>query len=202
MTTKEIAEAVGKDERSVQRWAKKTGDRLSSIGVKLSLVGKSGKPADYDLDETLAIIDHGMGKNAADLFRMSAKQPTAKESLLTEKDIQLITALTAGIVTQVMANLDARVSKIENRVEERQLLLPPPEVAPRDAINRIVRETASKRDMEYSRAWGDLYREFGYRTKSDPKRSAKNRDMAILDYIEAEGLIETLLSVAIEWGKE
>jgi len=74
MTTKQISEAVGKDERTVQRWAKKTGDKLSSIGDKITSVGKSGIPADYDLEETVAIIETGMGKNAADLFRMAARE--------------------------------------------------------------------------------------------------------------------------------
>jgi len=44
MTTKQIAEVMGKAERSVQRWAKATGDNLTPVG-------KSGIPADRALDE-------------------------------------------------------------------------------------------------------------------------------------------------------
>lgn len=199
MTTKEIAEAVGKDERSVQRWAKRTGDKVSSVSDKVSSVQKTNRPADYDLEETCAIIETGMGKNAADLFRMSANSaPKQKDSLLTEKDIQLITALTAGIVTQVMANLDSRVSKIETRVEQRQALLPPPQIKPRDHINMIVRQYATDSDMGYAKAWNELYRQFSYRTNTNPSACAKNRGMLILDYIETEGMIDLLESVAME----
>ena len=51
-----------------------TGVNMASIGVKLASVSRSGKPADYDLDETCAIIEKGLGKNAASLFRESARR--------------------------------------------------------------------------------------------------------------------------------
>ena len=35
MTTKEIAGATGKDERTVQRWVRKAGDKMSSISDKM-----------------------------------------------------------------------------------------------------------------------------------------------------------------------
>lgn len=57
MTTRQIAESVGKTERCVQRWAKKTGEKISSIGEKISSVQKLGKPADYDLSETVEVLE-------------------------------------------------------------------------------------------------------------------------------------------------
>ena len=36
MTVKEIAGAVGKEDRTVQRWVKKTADKMSSISDKMS----------------------------------------------------------------------------------------------------------------------------------------------------------------------
>lgn len=44
MTTKEIAEAVGKDERTVQRWAKRASDKMSSVSDKMSFdyIGSEG----------------------------------------------------------------------------------------------------------------------------------------------------------------
>ena len=77
MTTKQIAESVGKTERCVQQWAKKASDKISSIGEKISSVQKSGKPADYSLEETITIIETGMGRNAAALFRENATRNAA-----------------------------------------------------------------------------------------------------------------------------
>ena len=36
MTVREIAGAVGKEDRTVQRWVKKTADKMSSIDDKMS----------------------------------------------------------------------------------------------------------------------------------------------------------------------
>ena len=71
MTAKEIAQATGRDERSVQRWAKVAGDNMSSISDKLSSAGH-GKSADYSLQESCFIIETGLGKAAADVYRTNA----------------------------------------------------------------------------------------------------------------------------------
>jgi type IV secretory pathway VirJ component len=71
MTTKQIAEAVGQTERSVQMWAKKAAEKISSINEKISL-SSSRYPADYDINEVCQIIEEGMGKAAADVYRTNA----------------------------------------------------------------------------------------------------------------------------------
>lgn len=71
MTTKEIAEAVGKDERSVQRWVKSLADKMSSVSDKLS-VSSPNNPARWSLDEVCSIIQIGLGDSAASLFRENA----------------------------------------------------------------------------------------------------------------------------------
>jgi hypothetical protein len=78
MTTKEIAGAVGKDERSVQRWVKSVSDKVSSISDKLSSSSPS-KPADYTLAETCDIIESGLGKAAADVYRTNAANAELKK---------------------------------------------------------------------------------------------------------------------------
>lgn len=201
MTTKEIAEAVGKTERSVQGWAKKAGEKIASVGEKIASAGH-GKPADYDLDETCAIIEKGLGKNAASLFRESASRPTTSVvpvagSTLTARDMEVI----GGIVAAVMANLNQRMTVIESAIDQRKALLPAPVVKPRDNISRIVRKYAHDNAIDYGHAWAELYREYGYRTNSNPSVAARNRGMAIIDYIEAEGLIDTLEAIAIDWAK-
>jgi len=60
VTTRQIADVVGKTERCVHRWAKNTGATIFSIHEKLSKSGH-GKPVYYDLTETMAIITTGMG---------------------------------------------------------------------------------------------------------------------------------------------
>jgi hypothetical protein len=129
--------------------------------------------------------------------------PQNEEELPQTAEVNLDKAFQAALITlaNLAQNLDSRVSNIENKIATKQVLLPAPALKPRDHINMIVRETAKAKDMSFQTAWSDLYRHFGYRTKTNPTLSAKNRSMGILDYIEAEGMIETLQSVAIEWGK-
>jgi beta-lactamase class A len=52
MTTKQIAEAVGKDITTVQRWVKKTGGKMQSIDRKMQS-STSTHPADYDREGLL-----------------------------------------------------------------------------------------------------------------------------------------------------
>lgn len=71
MTTKEIAKAVNKDERSIQMWAKKLGEKNSAISEKISS-SSSRYPADYTLDESCQIIEEGMGADVAAVYRTNA----------------------------------------------------------------------------------------------------------------------------------
>ena len=201
MNTREIANTTGKDERSVRRWVKKAAVKMSAITVKMS-ASTSTNPADYDFEETLAIIEAGMGKNAADIYRTnsSASMPEVAKSgdSLTEKDIRLISSIVSMTVAETMKRLDERVAKIETRVEERQALLPAPQMSRRDHINKLAREYSARTGGNFAEAYSMLYREFGYRTHSAPSIAAKNRGMAIIDYIEAEGQIDTLEAVAMD----
>jgi len=196
VTTKEIALAVNKAERTVQGWAKVTGAKIASIGAKIASVGKSGIPVDYNEEETLAIIKQGMGQNACDLFRMSMNKPKEvvnSDSTLTKRDMELI----AGIVTMVMQNMETRVSTIEKRVEERQALLPAPEISPRMHINKLVREYTNKHNEQFADIWKLLYSEYGYRKNYNPVVRANNRNMKTLDYIEEQDGLAVLESVAV-----
>ncbi len=205
MTTKQIAEAVGKAEKTVRTWAAKVAAKSAGAGAKLAEAQKSGgKPVDWNLDETVAIIAHGMGRNAADLYRMSAKQPT--ENLypaIPQNETDLDAAFKAAIIgiSAMVNRLDSRMTNIETKIEQRQALLPAPQVKPRDNVSRIVRKYAHDNGLEHGTAWGELYREFGYRTNSNPRTAASNRKMAVIDYIETEGMMGLLESIAIDWGK-
>ncbi|MDO5576539.1 MAG: BRO family protein [Fibrobacter sp.] len=101
-------------------------------------------------------------------------------------------------LTAITESQEKRLSNIETKFEQRKALLPPPNIKPREHINMIVREYATKNAIPYNLAWNELYRQFSYRTNSNPKVSAKNRNMTILDYIDVEGQLEVLESVAVE----
>lgn len=198
MNTREIAQAVGKTERSVRNWVNKVAEKSSAMAEKMS-ASTSTHPADFTLDETLAIIETGMGKNAADLYRMNAAQNTV--SISHDSDLRGAFQMMAEAfnrLAKISDDQNARLSKIEHRIEERQALLPAPQLHPRDHVSMIVRDYAAKSRSDFREAWNNLYKNFGYRTNSNPGQCAKNRGMKIIDYIEAEGQIETLEAVALE----
>lgn len=192
MTIREIAETAGCNEKTVRR----------IVGDKMPGKIQNGKVTRFTWDEAHQLMAWLPKRNQVDLGhdlgQMSEVATRNLEgSTLTPRDMELI----AGIMTAVMANLDGRVKGIEAKIESRQALLPAPQVKPRDHVNQIVRRHADRSGMDFSTAWRDLYREFGYRTNSAPTVAAKNRGMGVLDYLEAEGLIDTLEAVALEWAK-
>lgn len=202
MNTKEIAIAVNKDESSVRRWVKKLAGKMPVIAGKMS-ASSPMKPADYTLEETIAIIEQGLGKNAAEMYASNARNSTGKlislpESSLSQKDIEVISTIVSVTVAETIKQLDGRMTNIEQKIEERKALLPAPEMNPRDSINMLVREYASRNGISFSTAYSELYRHFNYTYNCNVNISAKNRDMPIIDYIESEGMIEKLEAVAIK----
>lgn len=201
MTTKQIAESVGKDERSVRRWINKASDKMSGCADKMSDAEKTKKPVDWTLDETIAIIETGMGKSAAQIYRMNAEKSTTEIAVNddeTLRDAFRLMAQAFNTIAETQRNIDSRVRIIEGAIESRKALLPAPSIKPRDHVNMLVRNHATKARIEFKDAWKELYQQFGYRTNSNPSVSAKNRGMPVLDYLDAEGMIETLEAVAIE----
>ena len=201
MNTKEIALAVNKTERSVQRWVKKLGDKVSSINDKMS-ASSPMNPADFTLEETIAIIEQGLGKNAAEMYASNARKSTGKlislpESSLSQKDIEVISTIVSVTVAETIKQLDGRMTNIEQKIEERKALLPAPEIAPRDRINMIIRDYAERNRMPFAAAYSELYKIFNYTYGCNVNASAKHRGVAIIEYIESEGLIENLEAVAV-----
>ena len=68
MTIKEIAGICNVEERTVQLWAKKAGENISSVAEIISSAGH-GKPATFTLPETIAIIKAGGRSTLADLLQ-------------------------------------------------------------------------------------------------------------------------------------
>jgi len=187
MTTKQIADAVNKKERTVQGWARKAGEKIASVGEKIASAGH-GRSADYTLEETCAIIETGMGRNAADLFRMSAN----RQLVAPQSDI-------ATIVRETMtAMVPALIAIVRGAIPEQKALALPavPDMAPRDSLRRIIAKYG-RQSGDFPGAWNNLYSEFSYRYHINLKERAKNRGMEILDYAEADGFIEDLLALAV-----
>lgn len=116
MNTKEIAQAVAKDERSVRRWARKAADKVTAIADKMT-ASSSTHPADFDFEETIAIIEAGMGKNAAYMFRQNAfpkdkgsPSPNGKVGYVTKMDIvEIISAIMAQVVPMITSQVTAQI---------------------------------------------------------------------------------------------
>jgi hypothetical protein len=106
MTTKEIAQAVGKNPDTIQVWIKKilqpsisVGQPTKSVDGRLvnSIREKAGSrdsrhPADYTLEETLAIIEAGMGPDAAGVFRANSAAPRREPRPVTRAYLRELTA--------------------------------------------------------------------------------------------------------------
>lgn len=108
MTTREIAQAVGKDERSVRRWVNKSSDKMTAIADKMT-ASSSTHPADFDLEETIYIIETGMGKNAADVYRNNAEVKPSCDYVTKMDIVEICAAVMAQVVPMITAQVVAQV---------------------------------------------------------------------------------------------
>jgi transposase len=137
MNTKQIAEAVGKTERAVQMWAKATGEKVSSVGEKVSSAGH-GKPADYTLAETCQIIEEGMGKAAADVYRTNAAHAEMQKPQKTKYSAAYIREVRLSIGKEAAARL--LTGEPEHVPATRPLALPSPSFEWPDEIPRKLQQ--------------------------------------------------------------
>jgi len=202
MTIKEIASLTGKSSRSIQRWINEASDKMAGLSVKMSDSEKSKKPADFTFDETLSILRAGkVSKDLIDILieNMNGKgQSVNQSSLLSQKDIELISTIVSMTVSKIIQSLDTRMNNIESKYNEKQALLPAPGLSDRDNLRKIVSSYAEKKKISHSIAWNKLYQESYYRLNINLKERAKHRNITIIDYAESEGYIPKLLSIAME----
>lgn len=197
MTIKELAQFCGKNETTVQRWVKKTIMQNAELKLQNADFGNYGH--DYSIDEVEQILLHSsMSKDAVNVIMQNARQNTLpKTSTLTERDIELISSIVSMTVAKTIEQLDKRMAKIEDKIEERQALLPVNKDS-RANITELVRNYAANHNLQYNEVYSMLYREYGYRTHSNPTQSAKNRRLTTIEFIYQSGKISTLESIAIE----
>jgi hypothetical protein len=151
MTLKEIAELSNTHEKTVLRWAQKLGaictdlsakctenERavFTNISLKLTEAQKTKKPADFILEETLAIIEKG-GKNKT-LAALLAENVANKERLtaINNRDIDL-DRLIDGKIQLAMDKLEEKLTMLAIQNEQKRLP-PPPELPDGDKIRAFV----------------------------------------------------------------
>lgn len=178
MTIKEIADTAGCGVNTVKRW----------VSENMPTKMEKGKVTRFTWEEAHKVMDAMPKRNNV------AQMVQVPSPIGTGDRIDRLEAMVEKLVSAFLA------MSVQNQPVQR-MALEAPQIKPRDNINKIVREYANRNGIDHRTAWGDLYREFGYRTNSDPKKCAKNRGMSVIDYIEAEGMIETLEAIAIEWAK-
>jgi len=195
MTIKEIAELCGVDRRTVERWAHKLnpGHFAQGIQDKLKQAEKSGvKPADFSLEETLAIIGEGSGnttlasllaenaanKNALTVYNNQAIKP----DILREFE-RIIDQKLQGIIEKVENSRLDRIEELLNTLVSRQ-----PQIEYRtveagldEAIHEFYRNHVITTDNPLSREkLVDVWDLFKYVTKVKyPKRDFFERFLAI-----------------------
>ena len=199
MTVNELATFCKKNKSTITRWVAKCNESLRN---KLQNATKT-EPADFTVDEVEEILlNSSMSKDAVSILMENVRQnkPVIQNqtSTLTDRDVELISSIVSLTVAKTIEQLDNRMKKIENRIEERQALLPARKKDSRAHITELVRNYAFNHNMNYNNVYSMLYREYGYRTHSNPTVYAYNRHITTIEYIEQSGNIEILESIAIE----
>jgi hypothetical protein len=189
MKTREIAETVGKTERCVQGWAKRTGENISSISAKIASVQKTGISAEYTLDETIAIIETGMGKNASAIYRQNAQAKAAAPQDIPGIIRETVLALVPVLIEAFRIANGGRPAAAP--------ALPAPPLSPRDELRQIVQRAAHD-SGDFSGTWGILYTQVYYRLHINIRERAKNSGTQPIDVLEAEGLLPDAVLIARE----
>jgi len=190
MNVKEIAQAVGKPERTVHNWVQRVSAKMAQVGAKMAQASIDKKPADYDIDETIAIIEQGMGKNAAAIFRENAGNKP--------KEIDRLDRL-----EKLVENLIILMSKT---VPVRSYIPPTkqiesvsvPEMSSRNKLNQIVRFHCDNTEEPHGMAWNRLYNAIYYRLGINVNVRSKNIGISAIEYLEQEELIEKAIVIAEE----
>lgn len=201
MTVNEIAVFLKKNETTVTRWIKKA--IMQNAELKLQNAGFGEYGHDYSIEEVEVILNaSSMSRDAVSILMQNARSKSTSTEVSQNNDCltRAFENMTRAFeyISKTQAMQEERLSKLEHNFEERKALLPAPGIKPRDHINMLARSYAKTTETSIKEAYGELYRQFAYRTNSNPRICAQNRGMAILDYIETEGQIEVLESVAME----
>ena len=194
MNVKEIAQAVGKTERTVHNWIEKVSAKIAQVSEKVAQAKATSKPADYTIDETIAIIEQGMGKNAAAIFRENAGNKP--KEIDNRTDIAFISGIVAETIKQLWPLLNNQNQQGNQPVK--QITENPPEMSLRNKLNQIVRDSCDRTSEPYGQAWTRLYKDICYRFEININVRSKNLGITPIEYLEQEGLLEKAIICAQE----
>ena len=193
MTIREIADTAGVSTDTVTRKAKEL----------FPTIFEKGKITRLSQAQSIEVMKVIRKVNFVELPQ-TREAPTqlAEAGGLSQRDIDLISAIVSRTVAMTIQQLDLRLSKIEERVEERQALLPAPKVSDRDSIREIVNKEAVRSRREQGKVWNELYDRCYYLHMGNLKLQATNaKAKSVLDHIDKVGLSSEVLAVALDlWG--
>lgn len=199
MTTKQIAAYIGKPDQTVKNWVKRASSKMDQLRSKMDQATNEKKPANYDLEETIAIIEVGMGANAAAMYRANAgNAPPAGffESGSTPQSDRLDRL--ESIVEKLVTAFVAIAAPGKDVVTQKAITSTVPEIPTRVLIKNLVDKYAVEfGDRDFNGCWWRLYKEFGDRYQMNVRARADNRNIRPIDYLESEGLLSELYAVAI-----
>jgi histone H3/H4 len=180
MTVREISEIAGVSVDTVQKKIKELYPEIVEQRKRTVL----NKTQAIDIMKELRKKNFILPQNSADLPQNSADSRLDRLEQLIEKLL-----LVTGNLLQVQQS---------NQTQEKRVMLPAPQLDARAHIKKMIDEYVSRNGIEHSDAYRYLYREFFYRTHCNASLCAKNRGVKTIDYIDDEGMIETLEAIAME----
>ena len=187
MTVREIAEIAGVSTETVRAKTRelfpdkiKNGKRTVFLQKEaVTIMADLRKRGFIQATENLEVPTENLEVKPAEVNSRLDRLESLMEKLL----------LVTGNLLQVQQN---------NQTQEKRVLLPAPQLDSRSHIKKLIDEYVSRNKIEHGDAYRYLYREFFYRTKCNATLCAKNRGMKTIDYIDDEGMIETLEAIAME----
>lgn len=200
MTTREIADFNEVTTKTVRRWV----DKMSSVAghnvitsekIKMLEAGEKGETVQWTEDEVYAIMTAGGRSSFVSWMRESKNKHPQNAEVSTDRLDRLESLMDKMLVA--MGNMMILQQSDTTKPQER-VMLPAPQLDPRAHVKKLIDQYVSRNQIEHSSAYRYLYSEFGYRTKCNPALCAKNRGMNTIDYIESEGMMETLEAIAME----
>lgn len=109
MTIKEIANLTGKTKRTIELWCKSC-ENNSHVCEKITQAKSIKKPADFTLEETIAIIRAGGKETLADLLAENAKN-NSNTNYVTKNDLK---EFGETIVKEIFKQLTPFITNIQN----------------------------------------------------------------------------------------
>lgn len=186
MTTKQLAETAGVTVHGIRKVAKELYPHKMV----------HGKQSKWNQEESNAIMRKIQKKNM--VGQQVTQLPVTGNAVTSPITADLLTQAIGQALAPILEGMNQRISRLEEKAEEVQPLLPPP-VNPRKEISRVIRNHVNAQGTgDYGRCFRELYTEYKYRTGIDLVQRAKNRGVDALDYAEAEDLIGQVVSLARE----